>query len=56
MTNRTTAEGWVRPTEDTIAPDPTSELLAHVRALVKEHSEMRMVIEGHRHRFNKENP
>lgn len=25
MTNRTTAEGWVRPTEDTIAPDPTSQ-------------------------------
>lgn len=30
------------------------KVLAHVRALVKEHAEMRMVIDGHR--FNKENP
>lgn len=35
---------------------PHEQVLAHVRALVKEHAEMRMVIEGHRHRFNKENP
>lgn len=48
MTYRTTAEGRVRPTEDTIAPDPTSELLAHVRALVAEHAEMRTTIEQHK--------
>jgi hypothetical protein len=30
---------------------PHERVLARVRALVKEHAEMRMVMEGHRHRF-----
>lgn len=34
---------------------PHDKVLVHVRALVAEHAEMRMVMEGHRHRFNKEN-
>lgn len=35
---------------------PHENVLAHVRALVRENAEMRMVIEGHRHRFGKKNP
>lgn len=30
-----------------------ADTLAHVRTLVREHGEMRMVVEGHRHRFRK---
>ena len=30
-----------------------ADVLEHVRTLVREHGEMRMVVEGHRHRFRK---